>query len=78
MTTVLAKFLPTYRRHHPGVEVLLVEGGAARQPSRLERGEVHLANASSRSPRWRTSRCCCSGMNSDRARGSMRRAKSPI
>jgi DNA-binding transcriptional LysR family regulator len=43
MATVLAKFLPTYRRLHPGVEVLLVEGGAARQPSRLERGEVHLA-----------------------------------
>lgn len=43
MATVLAKFLPAYRRRHPGVEVLLMEGGAARQPSRLERGEVHLA-----------------------------------
>jgi LysR family transcriptional regulator, cyn operon transcriptional activator len=43
MATLLAQFLPNYRRHHPDVEVLLMEGGAARQPNRLERGEVHLA-----------------------------------
>ena len=43
MATLLARFLPNYRRKHPDVEVLLMEGGAARQPSRLERGEVHLA-----------------------------------
>ena len=43
IATLLAQFLPNYRRHHPDVEVLLMEGGAARQPSRLERGEVHLA-----------------------------------
>ena len=43
IATLLAQFLPNYRRRHPDVEVLLMEGGAARQPSRLERGEVHLA-----------------------------------
>ncbi len=43
IATLLAKFLPSYRREHPDVEVVLMEGGAARQPSRLERGEVHLA-----------------------------------
>jgi LysR family transcriptional regulator, cyn operon transcriptional activator len=43
MATLLAEFLPIYRRHHPDVEVLLMEGGATRQPNRLDRGEVHLA-----------------------------------
>ena len=43
IATLLAQFLPNYRRHHSEVEVLLMEGGAVRQPSRLERGEVHLA-----------------------------------
>ena len=43
LATLLAQFLPNYRRKHPDVEVLLMEGGAARQLSRLERGEVHLA-----------------------------------
>ena len=43
IATLLAQFLPNYRRRHPDVEVLLMEGGAARQPSRLDRGEVHLA-----------------------------------
>jgi LysR family transcriptional regulator, cyn operon transcriptional activator len=40
---VLAPFLRAYQRRHPGVEVQLMEGGAAQQPDRLERGEVHLA-----------------------------------
>ena len=41
--TVLANFLPHYRRAHPGVEVRLVEDGGVRLPGRLERGEVSLA-----------------------------------
>lgn len=40
---VLAPFLRVHRRRHPAVEVELVEGGAAQQPDRLERGEVQLA-----------------------------------
>lgn len=40
---VLADFLSAHRRRHPGVEVQLVEGGAAQQPERLESGEAHLA-----------------------------------
>ena len=41
--TLLAEFLPHYRRRHPGVEIRLIEDGGARLPSRLERGEVNLA-----------------------------------
>lgn len=40
---VLAPFLPLFELRNPGVEVQLVEGGAAQQPRRLESGEVHLA-----------------------------------
>lgn len=40
---VLAPFLPEQRRRHPGVDVQLVEGGAAQQPDRLRSGEVQLA-----------------------------------
>jgi LysR family transcriptional regulator, cyn operon transcriptional activator len=40
---VLAPFLHRYQARHAGVEVQLVEGGAAVQPDRLARGEVHLA-----------------------------------
>jgi LysR family cyn operon transcriptional activator len=40
---VLAPFLRRYGTRHRGVEVQLLEGGAALQPTRLERGEVHLA-----------------------------------
>ena len=40
--SLLADFLPSYGRRHPGVEVHLVEEGAVRLPSRLERGDVHL------------------------------------
>jgi DNA-binding transcriptional LysR family regulator len=39
---LLAQFLTTYRRRHPGVEVHLVEDGGVRLRSRLERGDVHL------------------------------------
>jgi len=41
--TVLADFLPGYRRRHPSVEINLIEDGGARVPDRLERGDVHLA-----------------------------------
>jgi len=41
--TLLAAFLPRYRRRHPGVEVHLVEDGGARLPARLEHGDVHLS-----------------------------------
>jgi LysR family cyn operon transcriptional activator len=40
---VLAEFLPLHQQRHGGVEIQLVEGGAASQPTRLQRGEVHLA-----------------------------------
>ena len=43
ITALLAPFLPGYRKRHPGVELQIVEGGAADQHARLERGEVHLA-----------------------------------
>jgi LysR family cyn operon transcriptional activator len=43
METLLAGFLPRYRRGHPGVEVHLVEDGGARMATRLERGDVHLS-----------------------------------
>lgn len=42
METLLAAFLPRYRRRHPGVEVHLVEDGGVRLPARLEHGDVHL------------------------------------
>jgi DNA-binding transcriptional LysR family regulator len=41
--TLLAGFVPRYRRRHPGVEVHLVEDGGVRMPERLEHGDVHLA-----------------------------------
>lgn len=42
IATLLAPFVPRHRHRHPGVEVQLIEGSAARQRSRLEHGEVHL------------------------------------
>jgi DNA-binding transcriptional LysR family regulator len=41
--TVLAGFLPHYRRTHPSVDVDLVEEGGARIADRLARGDVQLA-----------------------------------
>jgi LysR family transcriptional regulator, cyn operon transcriptional activator len=41
--TVLARFLATYRRRHPGVDINVVEDGGAGLIRRLQRGEVHLA-----------------------------------
>lgn len=40
---LLAGFLASYGRRHPGVEVLLVEDGGASLPQRLERDHVDLA-----------------------------------
>jgi LysR family transcriptional regulator, cyn operon transcriptional activator len=42
--SVLADFLTAYQRRHPGVQVHLVEEGGALLPSRLERGDVHVAH----------------------------------
>ena len=53
METLLAGFLPRYRRGHPGVEVHLVEDGGARLATRLERGDVHLALTASADARFR-------------------------
>jgi LysR family cyn operon transcriptional activator len=39
----LSGFLRHYQLHHPGVEVHFVEDGGLRLPSRLEKGDVHLA-----------------------------------
>lgn len=41
--SLLAGFLRRYRQRHSGVEVSLVEDGGARLPSRLERGDLHIA-----------------------------------
>ena len=49
---VLAPFLRGYQSRHAGVEVQLVEGGAAVQPDRLGRGEVHLAIMPAGDERW--------------------------
>jgi LysR family cyn operon transcriptional activator len=40
---LLAGFLPLYGRHHPGVEIHLLEDGGASLPGRLERAQVDLA-----------------------------------
>ena len=53
METLLAGFLPRYRRRHPGVEVHLVEDGGVRLATRLERGDVHLALTASTDARFR-------------------------
>jgi LysR family transcriptional regulator, cyn operon transcriptional activator len=39
---LLARFLTSYSRKHPGVEVHLVEDGGTRLHERLARGDVHL------------------------------------
>jgi LysR family transcriptional regulator, cyn operon transcriptional activator len=41
--TLLAGFLPGYRRRHPGVQIHLVEDGGVRLATRLDRGDVNLA-----------------------------------
>lgn len=53
METMLARFLPRYRRRHPGVEVHLVDDGGARLPARLEQGDVSLALIAAGDERFR-------------------------
>ena len=53
LETLLANFLPRYRRAHPGVEVHLVEDGGVRVATRLERGEVQVAVTASADARFR-------------------------
>ena len=43
ITALLTSFLPHHIRRHPGIEVQLMEGSAARQRIQLERGETDLA-----------------------------------
>ena len=43
MTSVLASFLPSYRRRHSGIEIQLVERSAGQQSNELDRGETDLA-----------------------------------
>ncbi len=52
METLLAGFLPRYRRRHPGVDVRLVEDGGVRLASRLDHGDVHLALTASTDARF--------------------------
>src|SRR5215475_6866498 len=39
---LLAPFVPQYQRHHPGIEVQLLEAAAARLQAHLDRGDVHI------------------------------------
>ncbi len=41
--SLLAEFLPRYRKRHVGVDVHLVEDGGARLPGRLECGDIDVA-----------------------------------
>jgi len=41
--SMMVAFLAQYQRRHPGVEIQLTEDGGIRLPTRLERGDVHLA-----------------------------------
>jgi DNA-binding transcriptional LysR family regulator len=41
--SMLVGFLAEHRRRHPGVEIRIIEDGAIRLATRLERGDVHLA-----------------------------------
>jgi LysR family cyn operon transcriptional activator len=43
ISSLLAPFLPRFRDRHPGIDVHIIEGSAALQRARLERGEVHVA-----------------------------------
>jgi DNA-binding transcriptional LysR family regulator len=50
---VLARFLPRYRRCHPGVDVHLVEEGGTALHDCLERGEFHLGVMTAGDDRFR-------------------------
>jgi LysR family cyn operon transcriptional activator len=49
---VLARFLPRYRRRHPGVQVHLVEEGGTQLHECLDRGECHLGIMTAGDPRF--------------------------
>ena len=53
---ILANFLVHYRRRHPGVDIRVVEDGGAHLPTRLERGDVHLAIMPESDERFQCSR----------------------
>jgi LysR family cyn operon transcriptional activator len=40
--TLLADFLPRFRRRHPAVKIDLIEDGGARLPERLRHGDIHV------------------------------------
>lgn len=48
---MLAPFVSHHMSRYPGIEVQLLEGGAASQSTRLERGEAHLAIMPAGDPR---------------------------
>jgi LysR family cyn operon transcriptional activator len=52
ISSLLAPFLPRYRDRHPGIDVQIIEGSAALQRSRLDRGEVHVAIMAVRDGRY--------------------------
>src|SRR5262245_25851184 len=43
MQSVMAAFLPRFKRAHPGVDIRLREDGGVRLYELVERGELHLA-----------------------------------
>jgi DNA-binding transcriptional LysR family regulator len=49
---VLARFLPRYRKRHPGVEVHLVEEGGRQLHECLDRGEFHVGVMTAGDPRF--------------------------
>jgi len=50
--TVLAPFVGTFRRRHPGIEIHFVEDGGARINDRLARGDVQVALTTANSERF--------------------------
>jgi LysR family cyn operon transcriptional activator len=50
--TLFAPFIPRYRRRHPGIDIRLVEDASGNLPTRLERGEVHLAEIPTHDERY--------------------------
>lgn len=51
---LFAPFVQQYRRRHPGVEVHMVEDASGNLPTRLERGDVHLAEVPAGDERFLT------------------------
>jgi LysR family cyn operon transcriptional activator len=51
---LFAPFVRQYRRRHPGVDIHLVEDASGNLPTRLERGDVHVAEMPAGDERFRT------------------------